>query len=68
MKKNTNILAGKDLDLNFNDNQLDVKDSKTKEIDLHETVSKGVTTKPESKLSKSIHTKPADEQQFENNI
>jgi len=39
---------------------------KTKEIDSSEENTKDADLKPSNKISENIHTKPAEEQQFEN--
>jgi len=68
MRKNINAEFDKELGSNQKKIKLDEANSKTKEIDSPIIAAKGATLKSTSKLSKSIHTRPADEQQLEKNV
>ncbi len=56
------------VDSNQKENKPDKKKYKIKEADQYEETKKDGALKPTIKISENVHIKPAEEQQFENNI
>ena len=67
MNPNKNIQLTQEPDLNQKDHTRAKSNPKTTENDSTEMETKEGDLKPTKKISENIHTKPADEQQFESN-
>jgi len=66
MNLNKNIQPEQESDLNQKDHKQDKRNYRTKECISTERDMKEGDLKPTNKISENIHTKPAEEQQFEN--
>jgi len=67
MNQNKNIIPDQGSDLNQKEQKRDKVNPQTKEPDLTERDMKDGDLKPTNKISKNVHTKPAEEQQLEDN-
>lgn len=67
MNQNKKIIPDQEPDLNQKEQKRDKDILQTKETDLTERAVKDGDLKPTNKISKNVHTKPAEEQQLEDN-
>lgn len=65
MKENKNIQPEQEATFNQEEDKLDKENNKTEADSYKENTNDGYL-KPTKKISENIHTKPAEEQQFEN--
>ena len=67
MNQSKKIIPDQEPDLNQKEQMRDKDILQTKETDLTERAVKDGDLKPTNKISKNVHTKPAEEQQLEDN-
>jgi len=67
MNQNKKIITDQEPDLNQKEQKRDKDILQTKETDLTERAVEDGDLKPTNKIFKNVHSKPAEEQQFEDN-